>query len=34
MQLIEDLHLSMAHSIFQRVSSGMMPSAMAAASTV
>jgi len=34
MQLIEDLHLSMAHSIFQRVSSGMMPSAMAAASRV
>jgi D-sedoheptulose 7-phosphate isomerase len=34
MQVIEDLHLSMAHSIFQRVSNGMMPRAMAAASKV
>jgi len=34
MQIIEDLHLSMAHSIFQRVSSRMKPRTMAAASKV
>jgi D-sedoheptulose 7-phosphate isomerase len=34
MQIIEDLHLSMAHSIFQRVSSRLTPRAMVAASRV